>query len=389
MNRDFDKWVEEYVTTPDSFRNAVKEQVEEELKKAQMQEGEKRMNKNRKKRSPFKVAVALLVFVCLISTGAYAVTNFRPSKLTGRPIDESAAENYENYDVGNFNQTVTPGWPQAMIKLFGEDREPEGVAEPVINITSVYYDGLSLTFYAKPTEFGKTCSLGAERLVIGDYIFMAQFWQVDKHSVDVYDGVEIGDCIGVVDLGGVVLPDQFRAELVLGVGKGTQNVAFDVQYDGNIVVKPATTVAIDDGVNATVDVMKIAASGTYIHITWEYGESQKALYDEIKNESVDDRFVYMSLDDSNGNHFTTEKNDDFNQSIVFYAEGGVDWSGSDQNRFYEENGKYYHAMGCVIKGMTEDVTSLTVLPYERTGMEEVAEHEYTYYDFAEFTVNFE
>lgn len=393
MKEKSDKWIEEYVETPESFRNAVKQQVEEELKKDQVNTA---INKTSKKRwQPVKVAIASLIFICLLGSGVYAFTKLlNPSALTWRPVDESAAEKYENYDEAAFNQTVTPGWPQTMINLFGEERAKKGVEEPAINITSVFYDGLTLTFYAKPTEFGKTCGLRAERLVVGDAIFMIQFEQLTAETAEVYGGAEAGDCVGRVELGGVVLPENFRAELVLDIlTKGTQDVAFDVQLDENMIVKPKTSAVITEGACAAVDLMKITDSGTYIRVTWEFDENQKALYDQLGQKIQGDYEEYgrlfMTLEDDKGNIFNTEKDGYSAHSIVFYADGRSDWSGNHDYDLYEEDGKYYLTMNSIVAGMTEDVTSLTIQPFLRTGMEGQEEHEYTYYDFAEFTVNFD
>ena len=379
--------------TPESFRNAVKQQVEEELKKGQANTAINKISRNRWQ--PVKIAIASLIFICLIGSGVYAFTKLlSPSALTWRPVDESVAEKYENYDEAAFNQTVTPGWPQAMINLFGEEAAKKGVEEPAINITSVFYDGLTLTFYAKTTEFGKTCGLGADRLVIGDAIFMIQFQQLTAETAKAYDGAEVGDCVGRVEVGGVVLPENFRAELVLDImAKGTQDVAFDVQLDENVIVKPRASAVITEGACAAVDLMKITGSGTYIRVTWEYDENQKALFDQLGQKIQGDYEEYgrlfMTLEDDKGNLFNTEKDGYSAHSIVVYDDGRSDWSGDCDYDFYEEDGKYYMTMNSIVAGMTEDVTSLTIQPFLRTGMEGQEEHEYTYYDFAKFTVNFD
>lgn len=114
--------------------------------------------------------------------------------------------------------------------------------------------------------------------------------------------------------------------------------------------KPAQTVITEDGVVATVDVLKIAESGTYIHVTWEFDESQKELYDKMSSEGGGNQVVFMALDDNNGNHFTTEDNMDTRQTIVFTVDGD-DWSGAEQRKSYEADGKYYREMFGIIEGM--------------------------------------
>lgn len=418
MSKELDKIIQEYVETPESFRNVVEqrlaeerakrkaaeadgqiqEQVQPEIQKVIPMEAKKGMNKtHRRKWNGVKVAAVACALICLMSGGVYAVTRMLTPEMIDRPVDETVAEKYVASDGKAINQTITPGWPQTMRDVFGEEREKDfpGVEEPTLNITEVYYDGLSLIFYGQTTEYGKAQNLNADRIVIGDAIFMMAGSKISADQASYYTGTKEGDFVGKVELGGAELPNDFRAEMVLNVSgqgvQGVQNVAFDVHLDERSVIKPAKTVTIAEGVQATVDALKIAASGSYIHVTWEFDESQKDLYDQLKNEEVDvmNKFVFMSLDDNNGNHFTTEENGDFSQSIVVYADGRDDWSGTDQNKFYEENGKYYLAMGCIIGGMTEDVTSLTIKPYEKTRGEEKTEHSYTDFDFAAFTVNYE
>ena len=94
----------------------------------------------------------------------------------------------------------------------------------------------------------------------------------------------------------------------------------------------------------------------------------------------------MALDDNNGNHFTTEENGDTSQAIVITADGD-DWSGAENSQ-YEKDGKYYYETYSIIEGMNQDVISLTVTPYVRTGVEDGEEHTYTNLDFATFTVEY-
>ena len=131
---------------------------------------------------------------------------------------------------------------------------------------------------------------------------------------------------------------------------GTQTISFDAKLDENAIIKPAQTVITEDGVVATVDVLKIAESGTYIHVTWEFDESQKELYDKMSSEGGGNQVVFMA---------------------------------------YEADGKYYREMFGIIEGMNQDVTSLTVTPYVRTGVEDGEEHTYTNLDFAAFTVEYD
>lgn len=394
-------WDKDFPETPESFRLALKQQVEKEIADDEMDiklDGKvnkvEKTNKTRSSRrrwQPVKVAVAALALIGIISGGVYAVTGSRVSSLVGREVDETNAESYLTTDTSAFNQTITPGWPQTMIDIYGEDRAAEikGIEKPLLNITQVYYDGLSLAFYAKPTTAGKKYDLSSDRLVIGDAVYLVQFYQLpDKYVKEHQElGLEKGDYRGIVELGGQELPNSFTASLVIDVGSsGSQTISFDAQLDENAVIKSKQTVPISDGIQASVDALKIAESGTYIHVTWEFDESQKALYDQMTGDAGEDRFFFMALDDNNGNHFTTEENGYNSQTIIITADGD-DWSGAESSQ-YEKDGKYYYETYSIIEGMNQDVTSLTVTPYVRTGAEEGAAHTYTNLDFASFTVEY-
>ncbi len=250
---------------------------------------------------------------------------------------------------------------------------------------------LSLAFYARPTGKGKRCQLNSDRLAIGDAVYMIHFDKLSDEAVKENEGsgVKKGDYKGTVQLGARDVPDSFTASLIVDAGSlGTQTISFDVKLDENAIIKQAQNVITEDGVIATVDALKIAESGTYIHVTWEFDESQKELYDKMSSEGGGNQVVFMALDDNNGNHFTTEDNMDTRQTIVFTVDGD-DWSGAEQRKSYEANGKYYREMFGIIEGMNQDVTSLTVTPYVRTGVEDGEEHTYTNLDFAAFTVEYD
>lgn len=388
-------WDQDFPKTPESFKLALKQQVEKEMvNKNDRSEDIKKMveinpsNTKKKRRKWVKIAVAAVALIGLMSGGVYAVTKSGVSALIGREVNEAKGESYLTTDMSTFNQTVIPGWPQTMIDIFGEERaaEVKGISEPLLTITQVYYDGLSLAFYARPTKAGRKYELGTDRLVIGDAVYMIEFDQLPTNVAENRDGVEKGDYKGTVQLGGRDLPDHFTAELVLGAGEMRQTVSFDVQTDQKPIIKPSKSVTISDGIQASVDALKIAESGAYIHVTWEFSESQKALYDEMTNE--ESLILFMALDDSNGNHFTTEENMDVRQTIVNTVDGS-DWSGAEPIKYYEADGKYYVEMYGLINGMNENLSSLTVTPYARTGAEEGVPHEYKNFDAAAFTVEYD
>lgn len=388
-------WDQDFPKTPESFKLALKQQVEKEMaNENDRSEDIKKMveinpSKTKKKRRKWvKIAVAAVALIGLMSGGVYAVTKSGVSALVGREVNEAKGESYLTTDVSTFNQTVIPGWPQTMIDIFGEERaaEVKGISEPLLTITQVYYDGLSLAFYARPTKAGRKYELGADRLVIGDAVYMIHFNRLSEEDVEGKEGIEAGDYVGNVQLGGRDLPDLFTAELVLEAGEMRQTVSFDVQIDQKPIIKPSKTITISDGVQASVDALKIAESGAYIHVTWEFSESQKALYDEMTNE--ESLILFMALDDSNGNHFTTEENMDDRQTIVNTVDGS-DWSGAEPIKYYEADGKYYVEMYGLINGMNENLSSLTVTPYARTGAEEGVTHEYKNFDAAAFTVEYD
>lgn len=388
-------WDQDFPKTPESFKLALKQQVEKEMaNENDRSEDIKKMveinpsNTKKKRRKWVKIAVATVALIGLMSGGVYAVTKSGVSALVGREVNEAKGESYLTTDMSTFNQTVIPGWPQTMIDIFGEERaaEVKGISEPLLTITQVYYDGLSLAFYARPTKAGRKYELGADRLVIGDAVYMIHFNRLSEEDVEGKEGIEAGDYVGNVQLGGRDLPDLFTAELVLGAGEMRQTVSFDVQIDQKPIIKPSKTITISDGVQASVDALKIAESGAYIHVTWEFRESQKALYDEMTNE--ESLILFMALDDSNGNHFTTEENMDYRQTIVNTVDSS-DWSGAEPIKYYEADGKYYVEMYGLINGMNENLSSLTVTPYARTGAEEGVPHEYKNFDAAAFTVEYD
>lgn len=388
-------WDQDFPKTPESFKLALKQQVEKEMvNKNDRSEDIKKMveinpsNTKKKRRKWMKIAVAAVALIGLMSGGVYAVTKSGVSALVGREVNEAEGESYLTTDMSTFNQRVIPGWPQTMIDIFGEERaaEVKGISEPLLTITQVYYDGLSLAFYARPTKAGRKYELGTDRLVIGDAVYMIHFNRLSEEDVEGKEGIEAGDYVGNVQLGGRDLPDHFTAELVLGAGEMRQTVSFDVQTDQKPIIKPSKSVTISDGIQASVDALKIAESGAYIYVTWEFSESQKALYDEMTNE--ESLILFMALDDSNGNHFTTEENMDDRQTIVNTVDSS-DWSGAEPIKYYEADGKYYVEMYGLINGMNENLSSLTVTPYARTGAEEGVPHEYKNFDAAAFTVEYD
>lgn len=388
-------WNQDFPKTPESFKLALKQQVEKEMvNENDRSEYIKKMveinpsNTKKKRRKWVKIAVAAVALIGLMSGGVYAVTKSGVSALVGREVNEAEGESYLTTDMSTFNQRVIPGWPQTMIDIFGEERaaEVKGISEPLLTITQVYYDGLSLAFYARPTKAGRKYELGTDRLVIGDAVYMIHFNRLSEEDVEGKEGIEAGDYVGNVQLGGRDLPDHFTAELVLGAGEMRQTVSFDVQTDQKPIIKPSKSVTISDGIQASVDALKIAESGAYIYVTWEFSESQKALYDEMTNEGS--LILFMALDDSNGNHFTTEENMDDRQTIVNTVDSS-DWSGAEPIKYYEADGKYYVEMYGLINGMNENLSSLTVTPYARTGAEEGVPHEYKNFDAAAFTIEYD
>lgn len=390
-------WDQDFPKTPESFKLALKQQVEKEMaNENDRSEDIKKMveinpsNTKKKRRKWVKIAVAAVALIGLMSGGVYAVTKSGVSALIGREVNEAKGESYLTTDMSTFNQRVIPGWPQTMIDIFGEERaaEVKGISEPLLTITQVYYDGLSLAFYARPTKAGRKYELGTDRLVIGDAVYMIEFDQLPTNVAENRDGVEKGDYKGTVQLGGREVPDHFTAELVLGAGKhGAQTVSFDVQIDKNAIVKQKQTVEVSDGIQASVDALKIAESGAYIHVTWGFDVNQKALYDEMTGEGAANGMFFMALDDSNGNHFTTEEDEMNAQTIVFTADGD-DWSGGE-TRCYEADGKYYYETYSIIEGLNQDVTSLTVTPYVWTNVGNDTQRTYKNFDAAAFTVEYD
>ena len=53
------------------------------------------------------------------------------------------------------------------------------------------------------------------------------------------------------------------------------------------------------------------------------------------------------------------RSDRFSIKNDVFTVDGDDWSGAEQRKSYEANGKYYREMFGIIEGMNQDVTSLT------------------------------
>ena len=102
-------WDKDFPETPESFRMALKEQVEKEIADDRNEEkvndgmnhvNEKvnkvnqsnKPNASKRRWQPVKVAVAALALIGIISGGVYAVTSSGVSHLVGRAVDETNAE---------------------------------------------------------------------------------------------------------------------------------------------------------------------------------------------------------------------------------------------------------------------------------------------------------
>ena len=156
-------WEKDFPETPESFRMALKEMVEKEIADDEteakvndgtnhvkgkinkrntkyMQDRRSSANVSNRRWRVVKIAVAALALAGILGGGVYAVTKSDASSLVGREVDETGAEAYLTTDASAFNQTVTPGWPQIMVDIRGEDNaaEVKGVSEPLLDITQVY-----------------------------------------------------------------------------------------------------------------------------------------------------------------------------------------------------------------------------------------------------------
>ena len=78
-------------------------------------------------------------------------------------------------------------------------------------------------------------------------------------------------------------------------------------------------------------------------------------------------------------------------SAIQYVNNRNNQRGIYLNRYMDEENcrKYYVEMYGLINGMNENLSSLTVTPYARTGAEEGVPHEYKNFDAAAFTIEYD
>ncbi len=75
---------------------------------------------------------------------------------------------------------------------------------------------MSLAFYARPTKAGRKYELGADRLVIGDAVYMIHFNRLSEEDVEGKEGIEAGDYVGNVQLGGKRFTGSFYRRTRIG-----------------------------------------------------------------------------------------------------------------------------------------------------------------------------
>lgn len=154
------RWEEEYPSMPEAFHLAVKEAVENNLRKPKKHSPVKR---NSMKKGLFLIAAAVLTL------GAFAVTAHREPK-SFNFVEYLQAERIENReDIFQQNIQVIveeePFFPKGAEEMASQ-REKLTDKAPLLEIRELMYDGMRLVLYGVPTEKGSKYELNADSLLI-------------------------------------------------------------------------------------------------------------------------------------------------------------------------------------------------------------------------------
>lgn len=174
MSQNYEDFKENYLKTPQHFKDIVKYQVENEVNKSSQEDMKKDMHKNMQKNkqkrmknagrkkshlrwSPVKIAVCACACILVIGGGAYAANQFRTTKGLQYPVTDDSAADYIEIEEVSISPQTFPGIPKVMAELYGDTND--GIEEATLSVKEVFYDGLSLSVYAEPTEYGKQYEL--------------------------------------------------------------------------------------------------------------------------------------------------------------------------------------------------------------------------------------
>lgn len=396
MSQNYEDFKENYLKTPQHFKDIVKYQVENEVNKSTQEDMPKGMQKNiqknkqkrmknadRKKShlrwSPVKIAVCACACILAIGGGAYAANQFWTTKGLMYPVADDQAADYIDDKEESIEPQTFPGIPKVMAELYGETND--GIEEATLSIKEVFYDGLSLSVYAEPTEYGKQYKLfNRDRVVVDDVIYMEYMSQNEE-----------GGYIFTVDLAGFDIPTECIAEQPIDIYDqndklvGRQYISFNISLDKQTVIKSSEPVEISDGLEASVSKLEITENASFIEIVWKFDERY---LESFRCENVEDgnAGIVPYVEDGKGNVYSPKGNEDgaYVLSIATYADGSQVWN-DKQFKFTEENGTYYLTAQFLIEGNLKNVDELTITPRYTGYPTEDDTHPQEDLDFAKFT----
>ena len=373
MSQNYEDFKENYLKTPQHFKDIVKYQVENEVNKSSQEDMKKDMHKNMQKNkqkrmknagrkkshlrwSPVKIAVCACACILAIGGGAYAANQFWTTKGLMYPVADDQAADYIDDKEESIEPQTFPGIPKVMAELYGETND--GIEEATLSIKEVFYDGLSLSVYAEPTEYGKQYKLfNSDRVVVDDVIYMEYMSQNDE-----------GGYIFTVDLAGFDIPTECIAEQPIDIYDqndklvGRQYISFNISLDKQTVIKSSEPVKISDGLEASVSKLEITENASFIEIVWKFDERY---LESFHCENVEDgnAGIVPYVEDGKGNVYSPKDNEDgaYVLSIATYADGSQVWN-DKQFKFTEENGTYYLTAQFLIEGNLKNVDELTITP---------------------------
>lgn len=417
MNHDpkyneFEYEKENYPKTPEHFKQFVAAQVTKELSKASIVK-----HRARKKYFPAKVAAAVIVCAAVGTTGAYAGVKHYQTRSqqylqeTGRITAPETSSEEETPAISDNADSVSPAtivseenglittfsdtWPDVMLKMYDYDSEYQKQPNQYMNVMDAYYDGGLLSIYGEATPYGiKT--LGdwflPDRIVINDTVYLAT-WNING----IYGGgcdpkYKRGAFHATVELSDVNLPDTCKVQVPLTTARDPktgyfymQTISFDIS--GNANLKPSVTASSKNGATVTVGESKVSASGTYLSLTWNFGQD-KASYEKfhkIISGNTIHNWIYCRITDSNGNTFDTKTDSETFSSIYFDSNdtGDDHWNTSGESTYVDDDGNYCFHTNILLPALTQDFTALEVTPYLH--LEDGTE---TDLDFASFRVDY-
>lgn len=396
MSQNYEDFKENYLRTPQHFKDIVKYQVENEVNKSSQEDMKKDMHKNMQKNkqkrmknagrkkshlrwSPVKIAVCACACILAIGGGAYAANQFWTTKGLIYPVADDQAADYIDDKEESIEPQTFPGIPKVMAELYGETND--GIEEATLSIKEVFYDGLSLSVYAEPTEYGKQYKLfNSDRVVVDDVIYMEYMSQNDE-----------GGYIFTVDLAGFDIPTECIAEQPIDIYDqndklvGRQYISFNISLDKQTVIKSSEPVKISDGLEASVSKLEITENASFIEIVWKFDERY---LESFHCENIEDgnAGIVPYVEDGKGNVYSPKGNEDgaYVLSIATYADGSQVWN-DKQFKFTEENGTYYLTAQFLIEGNLKNVDELTITPRYTGYPTEDDTHPQEDLDFAKFT----